>query len=94
MSHKGEPARPAARSSEENPSASPANPASRHTANVFVFAGIGMMNAICILIGTGLGWLVGRQLGTTPELLLLGMVLGIACGAFGTFKQVRKYLKD
>jgi uncharacterized protein YneF (UPF0154 family) len=26
-------------------------------------------------------------------LLLIGMVLGIACGAFGTYKQVRKYLK-
>jgi uncharacterized protein YneF (UPF0154 family) len=38
--------------------------------------------------------LVGRQLGTTPALLLIGMVSGIACGAFGTYKQVRKYLKD
>lgn len=33
-------------------------------------------------------------LGTTPALLLIGMVLGIACGAFGTYKQVRTYLKD
>jgi hypothetical protein len=36
----------------------------------------------------------GRQLGTTPALLLTGMVLGIACGAFGAYRQVRKSLKD
>ena len=53
-----------------------------------------MMNAIFILVGTGLGWLVGHQFGITPALLLIGMVLGIACGAFGTYTQVRKYLKD
>jgi hypothetical protein len=32
--------------------------------------------------------------GPTPALLLTGMVLGIACGAFGAYRQVRKYLKD
>jgi hypothetical protein len=32
--------------------------------------------------------------GPLPALLLIGMVLGIAGGAFGTYKQVRKYLKD
>ena len=52
------------------------------------------MNAICILVGTGLGWPPGRQFGTTPALLLIGMVLGIACGGLGTYKHVRKYLKD
>jgi F0F1-type ATP synthase assembly protein I len=40
-----------------------------------------MMNSICILVRTGLGWLVGHQLGTGPALLLIGMVLAIACGA-------------
>jgi hypothetical protein len=38
--------------------------------------------------------LAGRQFGITSALLLIGMVPGIACGAFGTYKQVRKYLKD
>jgi hypothetical protein len=32
--------------------------------------------------------------GLPPALLRIGMVPGIACGAFGTYKQVRKYLKD
>jgi len=85
---------PAVKSSGGNSSAAPGNPSSRQAVNVFALAGIGTMNAICILAGTGLGWLAGRQLGTNPAFLLTGMVLGIACGAFGTYKQVRKYLKD
>jgi len=32
--------------------------------------------------------------GPPPALLLIGMSPGIACGAFATDKQVRKYLKD
>lgn len=85
---------PTVKSSGENSSAAPGTPVSRQAANVFALAGIGMMNAIFILVGTGLGWLVGHQFGITPALLLIGMVLGIACGAFGTYTQVRKYLKD
>src|SRR5215831_912706 len=90
----GDPAMPTVKSSGENSSAAPGNLSSRQAVNVFALAGIGMMNAICILVATGLGWLAGRQLGTNPALLLTGVVLGIACGAFGTYKQVRKYLKD
>jgi F0F1-type ATP synthase assembly protein I len=62
--------------------------------NVFVLAGIGTMNAICVLAGTGLGWLLDRRFGTLPAFLLTGLVLGIVCGALGTYQQVRKYLKD
>jgi hypothetical protein len=38
--------------------------------------------------------LAGLQPGITPVLLLIGMVSGIARGAFGTYKQVREYPKD
>jgi len=76
---------------EESPPTAPANGETRGM-SVFVLAGIGMMNAVLLLVGTGLGWLGDRQLGTTPALLLIGMALGIGCGAFCTYKQVHHYL--
>ena len=85
---------PKGKSSGENSYAAPGNPASRQAVNVFALAGIGMMNAIRIVVGTGPGWLAGHQLGTAPRCCLSAWCLGIACGAFGTCKQVRKYLKD
>ena len=36
------------------------------------YAGIGMLNAVCLLRGGGLGWLADRALGTLPLFLLVG----------------------
>jgi len=72
----------------------PSGHGTRPAASGFVLAGIGMMNATCLLVGTGAGWLIDRQLGTTPAFLLLGMLFGIVCGAFATYKQVRRFLRD
>ena len=55
------------------------------------YAGIGMLNAICLLGGGALGWLIDHSLGTLPLFLLLGLVVGIVVGALGTRAELRRY---
>jgi F0F1-type ATP synthase assembly protein I len=70
----------------------PSPPAQRSVA--FVFAQLGMFNALCLVAGLGLGWLVDSWIGTMPVFLFVGMVAGIAAGALGTYRQVRQYLNQ
>jgi F0F1-type ATP synthase assembly protein I len=58
---------------------------------IMVFAGLGMMNALCLGLGLFLGWLVDRGLGTMPLFLFLGLAAGIACGVIATRAELRKY---
>jgi F0F1-type ATP synthase assembly protein I len=55
------------------------------------YAGLGMLNAICLLGGGVLGWLADRALGTLPLLLLLGLLSGAALGVLGTRAELRRY---
>lgn len=57
-------------------------------------AGLGMTNAICLLTGAGLGWLVDNWLGTAPVFILVGLMSGIVGGVLATFKEIRKFLSD
>lgn len=54
------------------------------------YAGIGMMNAICLLGGGALGWLADSAAGTLPLFMLLGLVLGAALGVAGTRSELRR----
>jgi len=56
-----------------------------------VYAGIGMLNALCLLVGLALGWLADRELGTLPLFLLIGLVAGAAAGVLGTRAELRRY---
>ncbi|MBA2415855.1 MAG: AtpZ/AtpI family protein [Geodermatophilaceae bacterium] len=56
-------------------------------------AGIGMLNAVAAVGGCALGWLVDSQLDTTPVFILLGLVLGLACGVLVTWRDVSNYLR-
>ena len=56
-------------------------------------AGIGMLNAVAAVGGCALGWLVDSQLDTTPVFILLGLVLGLACGVLATWRDVSNYLR-
>lgn len=58
---------------------------------VMAYAGIGMMNAICLLGGGAVGWLVDHYLGTLPLFLLLGLVVGAVVGALATRAELRRY---
>ena len=55
------------------------------------YAGLGMLNAICLLGGGALGWLADSQLGTLPVFLLTGMLAGAVLGVFGTRAEWRRY---
>jgi F0F1-type ATP synthase assembly protein I len=56
-----------------------------------VYAGIGMLNAICLLLGGFLGWLGDRELGTLPLFMLVGLLAGAALGVVGTRAELRRY---
>ncbi|HTT91738.1 MAG TPA: AtpZ/AtpI family protein [Acidimicrobiales bacterium] len=56
-----------------------------------VYAGIGMMNAICLLLGGFLGWLVDHELGTLPLFMLIGLLAGAALGVVATRSELRRY---
>lgn len=53
-----------------------------------------MMNASCLLVGGGLGWLIDSRLGTIPAFILIGAATGIVTGGLATYREVRKYLND
>lgn len=55
-----------------------------------VYAGIGMLNAICLLGGGALGWVGDRAAGTLPLFMLLGLLAGAALGVAGTRAELRR----
>ncbi|HXR21110.1 MAG TPA: AtpZ/AtpI family protein [Acidimicrobiales bacterium] len=55
------------------------------------YAGLGMLNAVCLLGGCILGWLADRALGTLPLFLFVGLVGGAAVGVLGTRAELRRY---
>jgi hypothetical protein len=56
-----------------------------------VYAGIGMLNAICLILGGVLGWLADQALGTLPLFMLIGLLAGAALGVIGTRAELRRY---
>ncbi len=49
-------------------------------------SGIGFQFAAAVLVGLGLGWVIDGVVHTTPWGLLIGLVLGIAAGAYGVVR--------
>lgn len=62
------------------------------TLSVFTFAELGSMNAVALLAGFGLGWLLDANLGTTPIFIFVGLLVGAACGVYATYRRIRRYL--
>jgi F0F1-type ATP synthase assembly protein I len=58
------------------------------------YAGIGMLNAICLLGGAALGWYVDHELGTLPLFMMLGLVVGLVVGVLGTRSELRRYRRS
>ncbi len=57
---------------------------------IMAYAELGMLNALCLLLGLLAGWLVDRALGTLPIFLFVGLVLGIAIGILATRRELRR----
>jgi ATP synthase protein I len=51
-------------------------------------ASVGAMLAFCIFVGTGLGVLLDRWLGTRPWLTLVLMFFGIVAGFYNVVRMV------
>jgi F0F1-type ATP synthase assembly protein I len=58
---------------------------------ILAFAGLGLLNAMCLGIGLVVGWLVDRALGTLPLFLFLGLIAGIVAGALATRAEIKRY---
>jgi F0F1-type ATP synthase assembly protein I len=58
----------------------------------FALAGVGMTLAVAALSGAALGWFIDSKLDTTPIGILVGLVLGLACGIAAIWREVRTYL--
>jgi len=57
-------------------------------------AGLGFANAVCLGAGLFLGHVADARLGTTPVLVLVGLVSGLGLGVGGSFLQIRRYLRQ
>jgi F0F1-type ATP synthase assembly protein I len=55
------------------------------------FAGLGMLNAVCLGAGLGGGWLIDNALGTLPLFLFLGLIAGIGAGVLATRAEWKQY---
>ncbi len=64
------------------------------TLDVWTLLGIGAYNVACLLVGMGVGWLIDSQLGTSPALLMVGLVGGIGLGVAGTWRRIRPIMDD
>ncbi|MDQ6784335.1 MAG: hypothetical protein M3063_13035 [Actinomycetota bacterium] len=58
--------------------------------SIMAFAGLGLLNAICLLAGMGLGWLADTEVGTLPLFLFIGLVTGIVVGILATRAELRR----
>ena len=63
----------------------------RQRPGIMEFAGLGMLNALCLGSGLVGGWLADQALGTLPLFLFIGLILGIAAGVYATRSQIKKF---
>ncbi len=56
--------------------------------------GIGTVMAVMLGGGIALGWWLDGVLHTSPILVLVGILLGLAAGIAYTFVQIRPFLKE
>ena len=64
----------------------------RPSPGIVVFAGLGLLNAVCLLAGIGLGWVLDRALGSIPLFMMVGLLGGIVVGGLATRRELKRYL--
>lgn len=55
---------------------------------------VGGVIAGCVVVGLGIGWFVDNRLHTFPILAFVGLAVGITAGAFYTYTEFSKFLKQ
>jgi F0F1-type ATP synthase assembly protein I len=63
-------------------------PSRRWIRQVGVLSGVGLTLVICTVLGLYGGRILDRWLGTSPWLMLVGLLLGIAAGFLNLFRSV------
>jgi F0F1-type ATP synthase assembly protein I len=63
----------------------------RQRPGIMEFAGLGMLNALCLGSGLVGGWFADQAFGTLPLFLFIGLILGITAGVYATRSQVKKF---
>jgi F0F1-type ATP synthase assembly protein I len=58
---------------------------------IMEFAGLGLLNAICLGLGLTGGWLLDRALGTLPLFLFVGMLVGVGAGVLATRASWKRF---
>ena len=58
------------------------------------FASVGLEMGIAVAIGAGIGYLLDDWLGTTPWLLLVFLLFGVAAGFKGLYDAARRATSD
>jgi F0F1-type ATP synthase assembly protein I len=66
-------------------------PGDKESPGIMAFAGLGLANAMCLVGGLVVGWLIDRALGTLPLFLFLGLFAGIALGVLATRAEWKRY---
>jgi F0F1-type ATP synthase assembly protein I len=66
----------------------------RTTAGAYELLQIGAMCGFCIGLGAVAGIFLDRALGTSPLLVLLGIVIGILGAATGSYYVIRPFVTD
>jgi len=61
--------------------------------DVSALLSIGIVIALCLVAGLGLGWVIDSAVGTSPVFLLVGLLLGIVAAGCYTVAQFRKQLR-
>lgn len=67
-------------------------PADPNRPDVSSLLALGIVLALCLVVGLGLGWLLDSAVGTSPAFLLVGLLLGIVAAACYTVASFRKQL--
>jgi ATP synthase protein I len=82
-------------SSDQPPSSSHPDPAGeplKPLPGALAFVGLGTTVAGCVAVGVGAGIALDAWLKTSPVLLIVGLVLGVAAAVASVRAQVRRYL--
>jgi ATP synthase protein I len=55
---------------------------------------IGLELVVATMVGVGLGWAGDHFLGTTPWLMLVGVVIGMAAGLLNVYRYFQQLQKE
>jgi F0F1-type ATP synthase assembly protein I len=58
---------------------------------IMQFAGLGLLNAMCLVGGLAAGWFTDQALGTLPVFLFVGLVLGIGLGVAASRAELKRF---